>query len=218
MKGLLGRKLRTALTAFAIVLGVAMVSGAYVVTDTMLGAAKKLENASYSGSDAVVSAKKAFTSDTNNSGSDTRPVPESLVEKVRAVPSVAIAQGEIADTAKLTKKNGKVINTTGGPPFAVGFDANSPGAAKLSPFKVTQGAFPSRPDEIAIDKGTATDQHYKVGDSIGASALGPIKHYRITGIVSFGGVDSLGSATISVFSLKGAQDLFQRPGKVDDIL
>jgi putative ABC transport system permease protein len=218
VKGLLGRKLRTALTAFAIVLGVAMVSGAYVVTDTMLGAAKKLENASYSGSDAVVSAKKAFTSDANNGGSETRPVPESLVAKVRAVPSVAIAQGEIADSAKLTKKNGKVINTTGGPPFAVGFDANSPGAAKLSPFKVTQGAFPTRPDEIAIDKGTATDQHYKVGDSIGASALGPIKHYRITGIVSFGGVDSLGSATISVFSLKGAQDLFQRPGKVDDIL
>ncbi len=46
VKGLLGRKLRTALTAFAIVLGVAMVTGAYIVTDTMLGAAKKLENAS----------------------------------------------------------------------------------------------------------------------------------------------------------------------------
>ena len=43
LKGLLGRKLRTALTAFAIVLGVAMVTGAYVVTDTMLGAANKLD-------------------------------------------------------------------------------------------------------------------------------------------------------------------------------
>ena len=74
-KGLLGRKLRTALTAFAIVLGVAMVTGAYVVTDTMLGAAKKLENASYSGSDAVVSAKKAFTSDVNSAGNETSPIP-----------------------------------------------------------------------------------------------------------------------------------------------
>ncbi|MEA2431550.1 MAG: putative transport system permease protein, partial [Thermoleophilaceae bacterium] len=73
VKGLLGRKLRTALTAFAIVLGVAMVSGAYVVTDTMLGAAKKLENASYSGSDAVVSAKRAFKTDTNSGGSETKP-------------------------------------------------------------------------------------------------------------------------------------------------
>src|SRR3954468_17890783 len=216
--GLLGRKLRTALTAFAIVLGVAMVSGAYIVTDTLLGAAKKLENASYSGSDAVVSAKKAFTTDNNAGGPETKPVPGSLVGKVQSVPEVALAAGEIADTAKLTKKNGKVINTTGGPPFAVGFDANTPGAAKLSPFKVKQGAFPSRPDEIAIDNGTAKDQSYKVGDTIGASALGPIKKFRITRIVTFGGVDTLGSATIAVFSLKGAQDLFRRGGTVDEIL
>src|SRR3954467_10113456 len=218
VKGLLGRKLRTALTAFAIVLGVAMVTGAYVVTDTMLGAAKKLENASYSGSDAVVSAKKAFTSDVNSAGNETSPIPESLVGRVRSVPEVATAQGEITDSAKLTKKNGKVINTTGAPPFAVGFDATTPAAQKLSPFKVKDGAFPSRPDEVAIDNGTAKDQHYKVGDTIGASALGPIRRFRISGIITFGGVDSLGSATIAVFSLKGAQDLFHRPGKVDDIL
>jgi putative ABC transport system permease protein len=218
VKGLMGRKLRTALTAFAIVLGVAMVTGAYVVTDTMLGAAKKLENASYSGADASISAKRAFTTDNNAGGPETKPIPESLVAKVRAVPEVAIAQGEVADTAKLTKKNGKVINTTGGPPFAVGFDATTPAAQKLSPFKVKEGAFPTQPGEIAIDAGTAKKEHYKVGESIGASALGPIKQYKITGIVTFGGVDSLGSATVSVFSLKGAQDLFQRGTNVDNIL
>jgi putative ABC transport system permease protein len=218
VKGLLGRKLRTALTAFAIVLGVAMVTGAYVVTDTMLGAANKLENASYSGADAAIQAKKAFTSDNGNGGPQTRPLPATLVDTVRKVPSVAIAAGEITDTAKLTKKNGKVINTTGGPPFAVGFDATSPAAQRLSPFKVKDGAFPSAPGEIAIDAGTAKKEHYKVGDSIGASALGPIRQYKISGIVTFGGVDSLGSATISVFTLKGAQDLFHRGPTVDSIL
>ena len=35
LKGLLGRKLRAILTAFAIVLGVAMISGAFVLTDTL---------------------------------------------------------------------------------------------------------------------------------------------------------------------------------------
>jgi putative ABC transport system permease protein len=217
-KGLLGRKLRTALTAFAIVLGVAMVTGAYVVTDTMLSAANKLENASYSGADAAIQSKKAFTVDNGNGGAETKPLPESLVQTVSKVPSVALAQGEVTDTAKLTKKNGDVINTTGGPPFAVGFDADSPAAQKLSPFKVKEGAFPKTPDEIAIDAGTASKQHYKVGDMIGASAVGPIKQFKITGIVTFGGVDSLGSATISVFSLKGAQDLFQRGNNVDSIL
>ena len=35
IKGLLSRKLRTALTAVAIVLGVAMISGTYVLTDSI---------------------------------------------------------------------------------------------------------------------------------------------------------------------------------------
>ena len=35
LQGLLGRKLRTALTALSIVLGVAMVSGTFVLTDTI---------------------------------------------------------------------------------------------------------------------------------------------------------------------------------------
>ena len=217
-KGLLGRKLRTALTAFAIVLGVAMVTGAYVVTDTMLSAANKLEDASYSGADAAIQAKKAFTADDNGAGPQTKPLPETLIQTVSKVPSVAVAHGEVTDTAKLTKKNGDVINTTGGPPFAVGFDADSPEAQKLSPFKVKDGAFPTTPDEIAIDAGTADKQHYKVGDMIGVSAVGAVKQFKITGIVTFGGVDSLGSATISVFSLQGAQDLFQRGDNVDSIL
>ena len=35
LRGLLGRKLRAVLTAFAIVLGVAMISGSFVLTDTL---------------------------------------------------------------------------------------------------------------------------------------------------------------------------------------
>jgi len=38
LAGLLGRKLRTILTAIAIVLGVAMVTGTYILTDSIKGA------------------------------------------------------------------------------------------------------------------------------------------------------------------------------------
>src|SRR3954452_21350058 len=138
-KGLMGRKLRTALTAFAIVLGVAMVTGAFVVTDTMLGAATKLESASYNGADATISSKKGFTSDNNSVGATSKPLPDSIIAKVGALPGVAAAQGEIDDTAKLTKKDGSIIKTTGGPPFAVGFDGSTPQAQKLSPFKLKGG-------------------------------------------------------------------------------
>ena len=60
LKSMSSRRLRTALTAIAIVLGVAMVSGAYTLTDTMRGAADSLSKSSYDGTAAVVSAKTAF--------------------------------------------------------------------------------------------------------------------------------------------------------------
>src|SRR5436305_1820774 len=57
LKGIAGRKLRAALTTLAIVLGVAMVSGTLVLTDTMEKAVDTLFTDAYTGSDAVVSAK-----------------------------------------------------------------------------------------------------------------------------------------------------------------
>ena len=68
LKSISSRRLRTALTALAIVLGVAMVSGAYTLTDTMRGAADSLSKASYEGTAAVVSAKTAFDVDADDFG------------------------------------------------------------------------------------------------------------------------------------------------------
>src|SRR3712207_629543 len=170
LKGMLGRKLRTALTAFAIVLGVAMVSGSYVVTDTMLNSADDLEAASYEGVDAVVSGKQAFDVDTNVGFNEPEPVSEQLVETVRAVPDVAVAAGEVMDDANLIGRDGEVIGSEGGPTFAVGFDASRPGAAALSPFQFESGRFPQGPGEVAIDAGTAADENYAVGDTIGVAA------------------------------------------------
>jgi putative ABC transport system permease protein len=219
VKGLLGRKLRTALTALAIVLGVAMITGAFVTTDTMLKASDDLKKASYGSADAVVSAHTVFSGDDSNGNSTpTKSIPESLVAKVKAVPQVADASPEISGSAQLTDKQGKLVNTNGGPPFAVGFDSTSPGARALSPFKVRAGNFPTQPGEVAIDKSTADKKHYAVGDQIGVVGNGPLQKFKITGIVTFGGVDSIGSASAAVFSLQGAQALFGKQGKVDSIL
>ena len=57
IKSLSERRMRTVLTALAIVLGVAMISGAYTLTDTMGNAANSLSKSSYHGTDAVVSVK-----------------------------------------------------------------------------------------------------------------------------------------------------------------
>src|SRR3954447_21158114 len=99
-KGLLGRKLRTGLTALAIVLGVAMIAGAFVTTDTMLKASDDLKKASYGSADAVVSGKSAFKlSESSDGGTQRKAIPESLVPSVRAVPEVAYASPEVSGEA-----------------------------------------------------------------------------------------------------------------------
>ena len=219
VKGLLGRKLRTGLTALAIVLGVAMIAGAFITTDTMLKASDDLKQASYGTADAVVSGRTAFKlSNDNNGASQRKSIPESLAKQVQSVPQVAFASPEVDGTAKLTDKNGKVDKSNSGPPFAVGFDTANPVARDLSPFKIRAGSLPTQPNQVAIDKGTFDRKHYRVGDTIGAIANGSVQRFTITGTVTFGGVDSIGSASAAVFSLQGAQQLLGEQGKVDSIL
>ncbi|MGH3071030.1 MAG: hypothetical protein ACRDNB_02015, partial [Gaiellaceae bacterium] len=59
LKGLLGRKLRTTLTAIAIVLGVAMISGTYVLTDSIDQAFDRVFGEIRESSSAVITGKSA---------------------------------------------------------------------------------------------------------------------------------------------------------------
>jgi putative ABC transport system permease protein len=207
LKGLSSRRLRTALTALAIVLGVAMVSGAYTLTDTMRGAADSLSKASYEGTAAVVSAKTAFDIDEDEFGQ--RPtIPESALAEV---PGRAV--GSITDEAKLLDRDGDVVGT--GPYFGVGLDRR---AGELSPFRLEEGRFAGGPGEVVIDAGTAEKQGYAVGDRISLQARGPVQTAEVTGIATFGEVDSIGTATFALFDLEAAQALFDKVGRYDEIL
>ena len=81
LRGLAGRKLRALLTSFAIVLGVAMVSGTYILTDTVQQGFDTIFTRSYEGSDVVISGKKAFS--VAEEEEDVPPFPESVLDEVR---------------------------------------------------------------------------------------------------------------------------------------
>ena len=87
LRGLMRRKLRTALTAIAIVLGVALITGTYVLTDSIKGAFGGIFTSVYRGTDATVTGKSAFTlSGQNNTTAP--PFAQSLLPKIRALPDV----------------------------------------------------------------------------------------------------------------------------------
>jgi putative ABC transport system permease protein len=213
LKGLAWRKIRGVLTSIAIVLGVAMVSGAFILTDTMKKAADNLEASSYAGIDGVVTGNATFRDD--NSWQKTPSISQTYIAKVDRVPEVGAAVGTILDQAKLVDDKGDVI---GKPPnFAVGIDARRPGADRLNPLTLGSGRWASGPGEVAIDAGTARRQHLDIGDSVGVVASGPLRTFKIVGLVKYGNVDSLGAATVAAFDLKTAQQLFGKHGEVDQI-
>ena len=71
LRGLLERKTRTAMSAFAVVLGVAMVCGTYILTDTLDEAFGGIFETSYGDTAAVVTGKQVVEG--SNSGSPTVP-------------------------------------------------------------------------------------------------------------------------------------------------
>jgi putative ABC transport system permease protein len=213
VKSLRTRRLRTVLTAFAIVLGVAMVSGAYTLTDTMGAAADSLSKASYHGTDAVVT-KKLAVERTIDDEAPAPPVPASALEQVEAVPGVAAAVGSISDEARILGKNGKVEGT--GPYFGIGYDASAPDG--LAPFEVTDGRFATGPGQVVIDAGTAKKNGLAVGDRVRIQPRGQVQTFEVSGIATFGDVDSLGPATFAVFDLRAGQRLFAKGSSYSEIL
>jgi putative ABC transport system permease protein len=212
LKGLAGRKLRAVLTAFAIVLGVAMISGTYVLTDTIKAGFSAVFTSVYKSTDAVVTGKSAVGS--GNNGNNQPSFSASLLPKVRALPDVAAASGGVADQAQLVGHNGKVITAGGAPGLA--FSVN-PTDTRFNPLVLTEGRWPTGGSEVAIDAATASSKHFSVGDTIGVVARGPERPFRIVGIDKLGGVSSIGGATIAVFDLPTAQTLFGKVGRLDSI-
>ena len=213
LKGLLGRKLRTALTAIAIVLGVTMVSGTYVLTDSIDQAFDSIFTDVRQGSNVIVSGKSAFDL-TGGSGATAPPFDESVLERVREVDGVALAEGGVdSESAQLIGADGKAI-TYGGAPN-LGFSIVH-GESPFNPLTLVEGAWPG-PNQVVVDAATVDKEGFEVGQQVGVQAAGRAERLRISGIVRFGSVATIGGATLAGFDLPTAQRLFGKEGKLDEI-
>src|SRR5207249_5667836 len=104
LKGLAGRKLRASLTAISIVLGVAMISGTYVLTDTINNGFNTIFTQSYQNADVVITGKAAFDSAEGNTV-EPPTMPQSLLPKIQRLPGVALAAGSVTSDALKDRKS-----------------------------------------------------------------------------------------------------------------
>ena len=210
LKSLGERRLRAALTALAIVLGVAMVAGSLILTDTIDRAFTNVFSSSYTQTDLVVRGDAVV----DDSFAGTPTVSEDLLPRIRALPGVEAAAGNLVDfsgtgnVAKMLDRDGDVIGGNQ-PSFGFGVD---PSQERFNPMQLTTGHWASGPGEVVVDADTAVGHDIAVGDAVRVVADGPAREFTVTGIAGFGDLDSLGGATIAVFDVPTARAMLGKNG------
>ncbi len=211
VKSLLAHKLRLALTAISVVLGVSFITGTFVLTDTLSRTFDTLFGDVYRNTDVVVRAEAAFT---DIQTADSRePVPAGVLDKIRGVDGVTEAVGEVEGYAQLVDpKTGKAVTTGGAPTLGETWTGSA-----LSPLRLQDGRGPTTAGEVAIDASTADRHHIRVGDRVKVLLRGPVQPATVVGIVRFGSSGNAAGATIVAFDPTTAQRQLGEPGTYTSI-
>ena len=209
LRGLMGRKLRSVLTMLSIVLGTAMISGTFVVRDQITHAFDSIFTESNQKIDVILTKQTAFTTD---NGDQAGPLPESVVDQVKDVPGVKVAEGQIQALGGIVI-DGEFKGATGGAPNLV----LSWPSEQFDSTKFVSGHPPSQDGEVVVNKQLADDNHLKVGQKVGLATSVGVKQVTLVGVYTLGGATSLGGATVVGTTFHDAQQWYNRVGKASTV-
>lgn len=207
VRGIRTRPARTILTLLAIALGVALIAGTFVLTDTMSRSFEKLQATAGGNSDVRVTVRRPGTLDTPRS------MPEAVLEELERLPGVASAGVAYRDIAvTVAGPDGDRIGpTTGAPTFA--WSVQDERFDQLD----YKGRRPRADDEIAIGRSAAEQAGLKIGDRVRVQAVGDVLTFRVVGLATFGGTGSLGGAGVVALPLAQVQALAGESGRITEI-
>jgi putative ABC transport system permease protein len=208
------RKLRVALTLIAVALGVALISGTYILTDTINKSFDNIFTTASKGVDVSITPRDAID-DATSDGMAVSTIPASFLSEVERQPGVAKAVGTI-DTSNvaLFKANGDRIGGGGGAPTQLSSDTPPP----FSAVTYEEGRAPTDMGEMAVLEQTAESEDLKIGDTLKVVGAGPQTELKLVGIAKFGGVSSIGGFTLIITSLEQAQQLADQHDSFSSIL
>jgi putative ABC transport system permease protein len=205
-------KLRFLLTTFAVVMGVGFVVGSFVVTDSLKASVDQLFEEIGSGVDVTVRAQTNL--DPSNAPAPRGRIPGDLVSTIRVIDGVDVAEGSVAGYAQLLDLDGKPVTTTGAPFLGVTWSANP----RLTPATMDVGRRPHGLGEVAIDRGTAEDYGFEVGDRTKVLlADGTAPEVEIVGIFTFGTANNLLGARLTAFDVDVVGQVFGAGDDYDQI-
>jgi putative ABC transport system permease protein len=212
IKGMLAHKLRLALTATSIALGVAFLAGTMMLTDSMERAFDEMFADAASGTDVVVRAESDLAA---GSGGDRPPVPADLLRTVRRADGIAVAEGSVDGYALLTGSDGKPIQPQGAPTTGTSMPTD-PGLR--GDITLLSGRTPERDGEVVIDATSAAEGELTVGDRTTVLLQGGPESFTVVGVAGFGENDDMGGSTTAFFDVTTAQRVLGKDGVFDSVV
>ncbi|MCY3894425.1 MAG: FtsX-like permease family protein [Acidimicrobiaceae bacterium] len=212
IKSLLAHKVRFALTALTIVIGVAFVVASFVTADSLRSGFDQLAEDINTGTDYTVRGELPFG---DIFDADVPPVPAELADDIAAVDGVEIAKGGFfVDGVIPVDGSGEAV-TTFGPPAA---GSNWLEDESLSQFFLIDGRWPVGAGEFALDVNSYADYDFELGGTYQVvTPTGP-REFTLTGTAQFGFPEDAGvGAIFSLFDTPTAQEVLGFPGEFNQI-
>ena len=190
LKGLAGRKIRALLTALAVVIGVSMISGTLILTDTMQKTFDGLFAASYKDTDAVIQGKKIVGPRRAGRRGPVVAAREGQGAAGSAPPAAPSRPPRSTAPTSSARRQRSARRTS-----APASTPRASGSAHASSRPATDRRAPTRSWSTRAPFPGA----YKAGDSVQIDDR-PRRHaYTISGPARYGEVDSLGFGTFAVW-------------------
>jgi putative ABC transport system permease protein len=207
LRGLAARKRRAFTLVVAVFLGVALTSGAYVLTDTINASFEDIFDESFAGTDVVVTPKEVVAQDDQ----EPPPFPASLLKRVERADGVAKAEGGVFSLGRIVDENGETIGSEFAPNFI-----SSESTEPFDTLTYDEGHPPEADNEAAIDPTTAERGDLAIGDQVGVVGNRELQTYDVVGIASLGETD-FGGAAVVTLTLPEAQRITGKQGRFDQI-
>lgn len=185
---------RTVMTSIAVVIGVALIAGTLIFSDTINKSFDEIGASSYSGVAAVVTPSEASGTPEDETGVNVPTLPKALLDRVAAVDGVERAAGQISGQAIVFEQDGKTRLGGQGPPSIL-LSSTPEGFGAV---RYVEGHAPRSDREVAFDRATAKKAGVSVGDTVSIQGEGPRQEMRLVGLAQLGeGGTSFGGATVT---------------------
>ncbi|MEU1311361.1 ABC transporter permease [Streptomyces cinnamoneus] len=211
LRNLLAHKTRLMMTALAVLLGTAFVSGTLVFSDSVGSAyrdrmAKSLDDVAVQ----VTAGGPRPHAEGQAAALDTR-----VVDTLRALPGVASVRPSVTGTPVIAdRQNNATGNAWGnsGTNYVPGKDG------KDSRYPLAEGRGPAAEGEIALDTKTASKIGTKVGGTVRLAVDGPVVTKKLVGIVKSDDPRVSAGGSLALFDTATAQKLFGKRGEFSEIV